>query len=290
MKYNITTYNPIRNFSQKFFYGICKRHFYYLTSSLRVLPDFFVIGAVRTGTTSLFHYLNQHPCVRSSAYDELGFFDDNFHLGINWYRSLFPTQSTKNKILKKYGKFLTYDVTPFYIYNPLVARRIVEFNPKSPILANLRNPVDRAYSNYMIAFQDGDIDCSFEEIIDSELVEIENSKSKLNDESFLVDTYYNRILSRGFYVDQLKIWYDLFPHDQLFMTSSEELSEDTGKTLKQIFEFLKLSNVKIHDTTHRNKRHYPPMKKETRDLLIELYKPYNEKLFSLIGKEFDWSK
>ena len=142
----------------------------------------------------------------------------------------------------------------------------------------------------MIAFQDGDIDCSFEEIIDSELVEIENSKSKLNDESFLVDTYYNRILSRGFYVDQLKIWYDLFPHDQLFMTSSEELSEDTGKTLKQIFEFLKLSNVKIHDTTHRNKRHYPPMKKETRDLLIELYKPYNEKLFSLIGKEFDWSK
>ena len=280
----------MRSFSQKLFHGVGKRHFYYLTSSLRVLPDFFVIGGVRTGTTSLFHYLDQHPCMKSSAYDELGYFDDNFHLGVNWYKSLFPTRSTKNKILKKHGQFLTYDVTPFYIYNPLVARRIFEFNPKSPILANLRNPVDRAYSNYMIAYQDGDIDCSFEEVINSELVEIENSKNKLHDESFLVDTYYNRIISRGFYVDQLKIWYDLFPHEQLFMTSSEDLAKDTNNTLKQIFEFLKLPDKKIQDTTHKNKRHYPPMKKVTRDQLMDLYRPYNERLFRLIGKKFDWDE
>ena len=105
-----------------------------------------------------------------------------------------------------------------------------------------------------------------------------------------MDTYYNRIISRGFYVDQLKIWYDLFPHEQLFMTSSEDLAKDTNNILKQIFEFLKLPDKKIQDTTHKNKRHYPPMKKVTRDQLMDLYRPYNERLFRLIGKKFDWDE
>ena len=55
------------------------------------MPDFFVIGVVRGGTTSMYHYLDQHPSIVKSAYDELGFFDDNFKLGWKWYRSLFPT-------------------------------------------------------------------------------------------------------------------------------------------------------------------------------------------------------
>ena len=62
-------------------YVIIKRHVYGLTSMMRVLPDFFVIGVVRGGTTSMYHYLDQHPSIVKSAYDELGFFDDNFKLG-----------------------------------------------------------------------------------------------------------------------------------------------------------------------------------------------------------------
>jgi len=287
MKYNIKSYGTLRNTYQKFYHGLCKRHFNYITSSSRVLPDLFVIGVVRSGTTSLFHYLNQHPCIVGSAYDEIGYFDENFHLGINWYKSLFPTKSTKNKIKKLHGKFLTYDVTPFYIYNPLVARRILEFFPNSKIIANLRNPIDRAYSNYMIAFQDGDIDCSFEDVIDSELDEINNAQTRLNDESFLVDTYYNRILSRGFYADQLKIWYELFPNNQILMVSSEELAKKTEKTLKEIFRFLELDEKNIQDLSQKNKRKYPPMKKETRQFLLDFYKPHNQNLYSLINRKFD---
>ena len=59
--------------------------------------SFFVIGVVRSGTTSMYHYLDQHPSIVKSAYDELGFFDDNFRLGWSWYRSLFPTQMKKQK-------------------------------------------------------------------------------------------------------------------------------------------------------------------------------------------------
>ena len=290
MKYNTKSYGILTKTYQKFRYGFCTRPTNYMTSPLRVLPDFFVIGVVRSGTTSLFHYLSQHPCIEGSAYDELGFFDDNFHLGLNWYRSLFPTKFTKNKIEKKYGKFLTYDVTPFYIYNPLVVKRILKYFSNSKIIASLRNPIDRAYSNYMIAFQDGDIDCSFEDVIQSELDEINQAKTKLNDESFLVDIYYNRILSRGFYADQLKIWYELFPKDQLLMISSEDLANNTNDTLNQIFNFLGLSDIKINDTSQKNKREYSPMKEKTRNLLIEFYKPHNQELYRLVNRKFDWDK
>ena len=86
---------------KRFYQLFVKRHFFGITSPLRVLPNFFVIGAGRTGTTSLYHYLDQHPSLSKSAYDELGFFDVNFHLGLHWYRSLFPSIFTKFRIKLK---------------------------------------------------------------------------------------------------------------------------------------------------------------------------------------------
>jgi len=128
---------------------LIKQNFRYITSSLRVLPDFFVIGVVRSGTTSLFHYLNQHPNIAGASYDELGYFDDNYHLGISWYKSLFPTIFTKKRIEKEHGKFLTYDVTPQYLRDPANAKRMFNDFPKMKLIALLRNPIDRTYSPYI---------------------------------------------------------------------------------------------------------------------------------------------
>ena len=80
------------NFLSKFKHIILKRHVYAWSSSLRVLPDLIVIGVVRSGTTSLYHYLSQHPSIVKSTYDELGYFDTNYKLGLNWYKSFFPTK------------------------------------------------------------------------------------------------------------------------------------------------------------------------------------------------------
>ena len=292
MKYKNQTNNntSIKKIYQKVFYGLIKRHYYYLSSPFRVLPECFVIGVVRSGTTSLYHYLGQHPCIVSSAYDELGYFDDNYHLGINWYKSLFPTKSTKNKIIKKYGKFLTYDVTPFYIYNPLVARRISESFPKAKIISNLRNPIDRAYSNYIIMLQEGDTTSTFEEMMQAAMNDLEKNKTKLNDEAYIVDTHYENILARGFYANQLEIWFEKFQKKQLLMIPSEDLAQKPDQVLRKVFEFLNLPYFKIKDFTKQNKREYSPMKDKTRKLLIEFYKPYNEKLYSLTNQYFDWDK
>ena len=292
MKYNnqIENIKPIKKIYQKIFHGLIKRHYYYLSSPLRVLPECFIIGVVRSGTTSLYHYLGQHPCIGPSAYDEIGYFDENYHLGINWYKSLFPTKFTRDKIIKKHGKFLTYDVTPFYIYNPLVTRRIFESFPQAKIISNLRNPIDRAYSNYIIMLQDGDTTKTFEEIVKMEMDEIDKSKSKLNDESYIVDIFYENLLARGFYANQLEVWFEKFQKNQLLMISTEDLAQKTDQVLTKVFEFLDLPYFKIRDFTKQNKREYPPMKDETRKLLIEFYKPHNEKLYSLVNQHFDWDK
>ena len=275
---------------QKIFYGLIKRHYYYLSSPLRILPDCFVIGVVRSGTTSLHHYLGQHQCIGSSAYDAIGYFDDNYHLGINWYKSLFPTKFARDKIIKKYGKFLTYDVTPFYIYKPIVAKRIFESFPKAKIISNLRNPVDRAYSNYILMLQNGGTTKTFEEVVQISMDKIDKNKSKLNDEVYLVNTFDENILARGFYADQLKIWFEKFQKKQLLIIPSEDLAQKTNEILSKVFEFLDLPYFKIKDFTKHNKREYLPMKNETRKLLIEFYQPHNEKLCNLINQHFDWDK
>ncbi len=292
MKYKnqINNNTSIKKIYQKIFYGLIKRNYYYLSSPFRVLPECFVIGVVRSGTTSLYHYLSQHPCIGSSAYDEIGYFDNNYHLGVNWYKSLFPTKFTKNKIIKKHGKFLTYDVTPFYIYNSLVARRILASFPRAKIISNLRNPIDRAYSNYILMRQDGDTTKTFEEMIQIAMDEIEKNKARLNDEVYIADTFYQNILARGFYADQLKIWFEKFQKKQILIIPSEDLALEPDQVLTKVFEFLDLPYFKIKDFTRHNKREYHPMKDETRKLLVEFYKPYNKKLFDMLGSKFDWDK
>ena len=292
MKYKnqINNNTSIKKIYQKIFYGLIKRNYYYLSSPFRVLPECFVIGVVRSGTTSLYHYLSQHPCIGSSAYDEIGYFDNNYHLGVNWYKSLFPTKFTKNKIIKKHEKFLTYDVTPFYIYNPLVARRILASFPRAKIISNLRNPIDRAYSNYILMYQDGDTTRTFEEMIQMAMDEIEKNKSKLNNEVYAADTFYQNILARGFYADQLKIWFEKFQKKQILIIPSEDLALKPDQVLTKVFEFLDLPYFKIKDFTRQNKREYLPMKDETRKLLIEFYKPHNKKLFDMLNSKFDWDK
>ena len=89
------------NLLNKIKHTLVKRHIYGWSAPIRVLPNVIIIGVVRSGTTSLYHYLAQHPSISKSAYDELGYFDSNYELGLNWYKSLFPTIFEKKKLEKK---------------------------------------------------------------------------------------------------------------------------------------------------------------------------------------------
>ena len=274
------------------YYVLCKRHFYGITASLRILPDFLVIGVGRGGTTSCFHYLSQHPSIIGSAYDEIGFFDENFHLGLNWYRSMFPTKFLKKKIVKKFGKCLTYDVTPAYIRKPWVARRIKELFPEIKLIVLLRNPVDKAYSHYHSSIKSGVQKYSFEEMVEEDIKtfqKFENTNSIIDDEYFR--NYIEKShLGRGLYAQQLKIWFELFDPKQLLILTSEELSTETNKAMNKIFQFLDLPDYEIPDTVKRSTANYTNMKMDTRKKLISFFSKYNQDLFKLLNREFDWNK
>ena len=273
---------------KRFYNLIFKRHYFGLTSPFRVLPDFFVIGAGRTGTTSLFHYLSQHPSIVKSAYDELGYFDVNFHLGLNWYRSLFPSIITKFISLQKTKAFLTYDVTPSYVRRPWTAERIHNIFPNSKLIVVLRNPADRCYSHYYQSTKYGD-ERTFEQLIKQEMNEIHEWKNGEKDNHYFATKVENSILARCFYAEQLTKWFDVFSKDQIMIIKSEELASNTKNIMNAVFKFLKISGFEIPNAKKVNVSQYNKMEPKSRKLLIDFFRPYNEELYKLIGRDFGWN-
>ncbi len=264
-------------------YVLVKRHIYGLTSSIRVLPDFFIIGVVRSGTTSMYHYLDQHPSIVKSAYDELGFFDDNFRLGWTWYKTLFPTVITREIVKRKTGKFLTFDDTPFYIYNEDVAKKIKNYFPNTKLIVILRNPIDRAYSNYHLGVRMGDEKRTFEQAVDDEIEKIEKYDEIIMDK-YISQTY----LGRGIYVKQLEIWKKYFPTSETKILESNKFSHNIKETMNEIFRFLDLPDHTIRNLEKKNVAEYPPMKIETRQKLCNFFSEHNEKLYDMLKIRYDW--
>ena len=278
--------NLVKKIFRTIKYLIIQRNVYGITSFIRVLPDFFVVGVVRSGTTSLYYYLDQHPCVMKSAYDELGFFDSNFDLGWNWYKSLFPTIMQKKKIEKRNGKFLTFDDTPFYVYNSTAVKRIKRNFPDAKIIVIFRNPIDRAYSNYFLGVNGGKEKRKFDDLIEEEMILINRRNKQVLFDETLSETY----LGRGLYAEQLKVWFSEFPKDSVKIIKSEEFAENTQDIMKDLFQFLDLPEYKISNIEKKNVTKYPPMKKETREKLEEFFRSHNKELYNMLGKDYGWEK
>ena len=120
----------VKNLTRSIYNIILKRGISGITSTWRVLPDFIIIGTVRSGSTSLYYNICNHPSILPAAYDEIGFFDSNYHLGMNWYRSMFPLKSNMERIRSETKYALTGEDTPFYFWKIDAANRIRKILPK----------------------------------------------------------------------------------------------------------------------------------------------------------------
>ena len=103
------------------------------TTGMRCLRNFLVIGTQRGGTTSLYRYLQQHPCVAPAVLNKgIHYFDTNFDRGPSWYRSHF--QTTGSMTLRRRSahgteRAITGEGSPYYIFHPLAAQRIADLLP-----------------------------------------------------------------------------------------------------------------------------------------------------------------
>ena len=275
---------------KKIYWNFFRRNIFGITGPLRVLPDFIIIGSMKCGTTSLYYDICEHPCASPAAYDEIGFFDSNFHLGLNWYRSMFPTKRRIEDIRRKEGVAITGEDTPFYFWNPVAAKRIQKLLPNIKLITILRNPIDRAYSEYQDLVSSESNSPSFETFIENEINTRRKDSSLITEENFEIFNQKNSCLLKGIYVDQLKIWAGLFPKEQIFTLSTENLNSEPITALESVFQYLNLPDYKIKNTQRQKQKKYVPMNSQTRKILIEFFKPHNERLFKFIGKKFDWDE
>jgi hypothetical protein len=275
---------------QKLRYGLIKRHFYYMTSSVRVLPDFIVIGAAKSGTTSLYEYFRNHSNLFGSYKKEIGFFDNNYNLGTEWYRTWFPTKSSMEKRINN-NKNLAYEVSPSYFQSPWCIKNMHETIPNPKLILVLRNPVDRTYSHYQHSTRRGiKTKIPFRDLLNRDLETYERIKNEDNgiiNKEFLWNSY----IGPSIYAKLIKEWLKYFSLDQLLIFSTEELKKNHRDVFSRIHDFLNIKDEEIDTVTkHNTGGDYTPLDSDLRQKLINFFKPHNEELFNIINQKFDWDK
>lgn len=201
-----------------------------------VLPNFLIIGAAKAGTTSIAQYLNQHPQIYISPIKEPFFFsfegqDINFsgpgdreslRLAITRfqeYEKLFENVSNETAI----GEAST-----SYLYTPQTPKRIRQYLPNVKLIAILRNPVDKAYSSFLHQVREG-----FEPLDNfSEALKYERVRIR---ENWMYFWHYKR---NGFYYENLKRYYELFPQSQIRVYLYSDFKKDPLKFMQSLFTFL----------------------------------------------------
>ena len=282
-------------FSQQLYRG--------MTNQLRLLPDFLIIGGQRCGTSSLYYYLTEHPGILPAFTKEPHFFDEYFAKGPAWYRTQFPTALQRGFGKSVFGKeMLTGEGTPYYIVYPHAPRRAFELVPQAKLIALLRNPVDRAFSQYWIEKQAGFETWSFEDAIEGEQERLAGELERmLHDENYYSHSFRHfSYLTRGIYVDQLQNWLRTYPREQMLILRSEDLYSDPAAVVQQAFAFLGVSTGK-HATEfknyrrpskngYRNKVIPPKLDPALRNYLVEFFRPHNARLYDFLGVAFDWDR
>ena len=268
-----------------------------LSSPLRLLPDFLIIGTQRGGTTSLYNYLVECPGVGPAFVKELHFFDKKFHKGTLWYRAHFPSSVQKHLFQRtRRQAFVTGEASAYYLFHPRAPQRVARVLPHARLIVLLRNPVDRAYSQYNFEVELGREALPFEEAIAREGKRIAQERERILADERYVSFDHSRYsyLARGIYVDQLRAWMNVFPREQFLILKSEDFYADPAATLEQVLAFLQLPGLeprarqKRYRSYNYNATPYAAMEAGTRKRLIEYFAPHNAELHQFLGRDFGW--
>ena len=264
------------------------------TGPLRLLPDFIIIGGQKCGTTTLYDNVVKHPMVGKSYRKEVHYFNHNFKRGLNWYRANFPT--VFSKIWRKGFLRQPYKVgeaTPYYIFHPLAAQRAHNLVPNAKLILLLRNPVDRAYSHYQMEVRRGNEDLpTFEEALEKEEARLANYEAELKKDPlyYCFSHHHHAYKGRGRFAEQLAVWDKYYPREQMLILTSSELSAKPTETYNRLFEFTGLPHFDLGELKRSNVGKYDKMKPETRQYLVDYFRPHNQRLYEMVGRDLGWDK
>ena len=207
---------------------------------MTLTPNFFIVGTPKSGTTSLFHYLQEHPEVFLPELKEPHFFSCP-EVKNTYYKT--KIVDSKQEYLDLYQERESYkavgDLSSSYLFNKETPKRIHQFNPYAKIIIVLRNPVDRALSHYLM-----DVNLGY---INVPLLEVINNKDTFKQ-------HYQEYIELGFYEQQIRAYTKQFPDSQIKVVLSDTLYANTAETLKDIYSFINVSTTFITDfeTVHNS--------------------------------------
>lgn len=222
-------------------------------------PNFIIAGAAKAGTTTLYNILNQHADIFltdpkepqyfvSEKFKKSGKSDKPAYYG---GQSVFDKDAYKRLYDKVDAELAIGEASTIYLHDPESHRKIFEEIPNVKLIFMLRNPVDRAYSQFLHQVRDG------REKYDSfgEALEAEAERKEKNWGPFW---YYK---SSGEYYRQLKPYFKTFPEENIKVIIFEHFIKNKEKTISEILEFLSIKdNYQFNYSIHKNKTGYPKLK------------------------------
>jgi Sulfotransferase domain len=182
------------------------------------LATFVVIGPGKAGTTWMYSLLKAHPEVCVAAAKETMFFDTYYHKGIDWYHQFYPSCS---------GWKAVGEVCNSYILSEEAPARMRAYNPALKLIASLRNPIDRAFSNYLFFLRNAQVAGSFEDAL----------------------AVRPDLLTQGLYARHLERYLAQFPSDQLLMLAFDDLQRDSLAFARQLLAFIEVDGEFVPDVT-----------------------------------------
>jgi hypothetical protein len=253
------------------------------TASARAEPDFLVIGAQRSGTSSLFRALSEHPQVVPPALKELHHFDHDHPWPHFAYRCYFPRRDAIEQRSKEAGApVLTGEGTPNYLFHVDAPARIARALPDARFVVVLREPVARAWSHYRMLRSRGWLE-------DTSLRDAVVTGSDKHVQARRPGDHWRRpygryaIYERGLYAEQLERWFSCVPRERLFITRYEDLYGDDHEAFDDICRFIGIEAGFRPTGTHLNEGPKRDLPTDDAAWLAERYEEPNRRLDNLVG-------
>ena len=203
-----------------------------------MMPNFLIVGAAKSGTTSLYSYLNQHPDIFMPKWKELSFFIGDPAGPIHKVKKPEFYHKVFSKVTHQAA---VGEASTIYLYDESTPKRIKEILGTIKIIIVLRNPVDMAYSLYNHQVRkEGETLKNFEAALEAEANRIRDPVFRKKCYGWHANYYYYH---RGLYYEQVKRYLDTFGNENVIIFLFEELVDDSVRVAQKVFRFLNVEDT-----------------------------------------------
>jgi hypothetical protein len=226
--------------------------------------------------------MSAHPRILPPIRKEIRFFN-HIERGLEWYLAHFPPLPQDN------GRCVTGEASTSYLCDHQVPQYLYELFPETKLIVILRNPVERAISHYHDDRRRSDETRSLEQAMTTEMDFLEGVSNPAYDAGEYWRAGQRGYVCVGLYVYFLERWLQVFPKEQLLVLQSSDFYANPAATMRQVFEFVGVSNHPLTNYEIHQKGSYPPVGETVRRRLAAFFRPHNHKLEDYLGQELHWS-